>query len=269
MTGPSGFMEIDGIRLEYAWHGPAANEKPTILLLHEGLGSVSMWMDFPQALAEATGCGVLVYSRQGYGKSDPAALPRRLSLMEDEAAYVLPRIIDQWELKKVFLAGHSDGASIAAIYAGGTQDHRVRGLILMATHFFNEEICITACRNGKQDFEQGGLRQKLTRHHGDNVDCAFQSWNGLWLDPDFRDWNIEDHLAHIRVPMLLIWGAREQYASLAQVEAAREACTCPLEVVILEHASHWPFREQPHETLDAITAFTSHLMLIHGETVHA
>lgn len=269
MTAQTGFMEIDGVRLEYAWHGPAATQAPTIVLLHEGLGSVSMWRDFPKELSRTTKCGVLVYSRRGYGQSDPAPLPRPLSLMEDEATDVLPKVFDHWRLEKVFLAGHSDGASIATIYAGSVQDHRVRGLILMSTHFFNEETCIVACSKGREDFEQGELRKRLEKHHGANTDCAFQSWAGLWLHPDFRDWSAEDCLAHIRVPVLLIWGAAETYASLAQVEAARERCYCPLDVVMLEASSHWPFREQPRETLNAIADFTGRLMEVHGETVTA
>ena len=269
MTEQTGFMEIGGVRLEYAWHGPAADRAPTIVLLHEGLGSVSMWKDFPAELARATGCGVLVYSRQGYGKSDPAPLPRPLTLMEDEATDVLPGIIDHWGLQKVFLAGHSDGATIAMIYAGSIQDHRVRGVILISTHFFNEETCIVACGRGRDEFEAGPLRRRLEKHHGANTDCAFQSWAGLWLHPEFRDWSAEDCLAHIRVPVLLIWGAAETYASLAQVEAARERCYCPLEVVMLEHSSHWPFREQPHETLTAIAGFTARLMDVHGENLSA
>ncbi len=265
MTERSGFMEIDGLRLEYVWHGPTPGETPTIVLLHEGLGCVAGWLDFPARLAEVTGCGVLAYSRQGYGNSAPVARPP--SHMHDEAHKTLPKIIDHFGLRKVFLVGHSDGASIAAIYAGSVQDHRVRGVILMTPHFFNEPVCVNAVREAKKAYETGALKKSLARHHGANVDLAFYGWSETWLDPEFRHWNIEDCLAHIRVPVLLVWCANDRYASLDQVEAARETCTCPLEVVMLESAVHWPHREAPGETLRAVETFTMRLMVTHGETV--
>ncbi|MGI9415704.1 MAG: alpha/beta fold hydrolase [Hyphomicrobiales bacterium] len=267
MSAPAatGFMEIDRVRLEYVWHGPPPEAQPTIVLMHEGLGCVAAWRDFPRALADATGCGVLAYSRQGYGASDP--VPRPVSHMHDEAEQVLPKVIDHWGLKKVFLVGHSDGASIAAIYAGGVQDHRVRGLVLMTPHFFNEEACIAGVTRTKTAYESGDLKQKLARHHGSNVDLAFCGWSEAWLDPGFRDWSIVDRLQYIRIPVVLIWCAKDPYASLDQVEAAREACTCPLEVVVLEDGIHWPFREESDRTLDAVNSFISRMMIMHGETV--
>ena len=269
MPGTCGFMEINGVRLEYAWYGPGPDEAPTIVLMHEGLGCVSRWHNLTEILAERTGCGVLAYSRQGYGRSDPAELPRPLTFMEDEAADVLPKIIDHWSLKKVFLAGHSDGATISALYAGGVQDHRIRAVILMSPHFFNEPDCIASVLAAKRDYEGGDMRQRLARHHGDNVDCAFYGWCDPWTDPRFANWEMLDHLTHIRVPVLLIWGARETFASFAQVDAARQACQCPLEVVVLDDTVHWPHREQPERTLDAVCGFLSHLMTVHGETVAA
>lgn len=267
MSPQSGFMEIDGVALDYVWHGPQPDAAPTIVLLHEGLGCIASWLDFPARLSEATGCGVLVYSRQGYGNS--AALPRPLSHMHDEAETTLPAILDHWGLRKVFLVGHSDGASIAAIYAGSHADHRVRAVVLMTPHFFNEEICINAVREAKKAYAEGPLKENLARYHGDNVDLAFSGWSDTWLDPGFRDWNIEDCLAHIRVPILLIWCANDRYASFDQVRVAREATTCPLELVVLEDSVHWPHREQPEDTLRAICEFTHRLMVTHGETVPA
>ena len=267
MPDPSGFMDIGDVRLEYAWHGPPPDARPTIVLLHEGLGCVSRWHDLPATLSERTGCGVLVYSRQGYGRSDPVELPRPLSFMDDEAAKVLPAILDHWNLQKVFLAGHSDGATISALYAGGVQDHRIRGVVLMAPHFYNEQACISSVLATRREYEHGDLKQRLARHQGDNVDCAFYGWSEPWTDPRFADWEMRDQLAHIRVPVLLIWGAKETFATFGQVEAAREACYCPLELVVLEDTVHWPHREQPEATVDAVCGFVSHLMNVHGETV--
>ena len=135
-------LEIDGVRLECRWIGPPPDSAPTIVMLHEGLGCLALWRDFPDRLADATGCGVFVYSRQGYGASDPVPLPRPLTYMEDEARQVLPKLLDAIGFRRGVLLGHSDGASIAAIYAGGIEDHRVRGLVLYAPHFFVEDISV-------------------------------------------------------------------------------------------------------------------------------
>lgn len=258
---------IDGVDLEYAWHGAAPDAAPTILLMHEGLGCVAMWRGFPAELARRTGCGVLVYSRRGYGGSAPVELPRPLSYMHDEAFNVLPHIIDHWGLRKVFLAGHSDGASIATIYAGGIQDHRIRGVILISPHFFNEDLCVKTITEARDTYENGTLRDKLQRHHGENVDCAFYGWNGAWLDPGFMDWNIEEFLPYIRVPVLLLWGKTDPYGTMAQVNAAERQLPCPIEVRIMPQSTHWPFREQPEDTMVEIEAFLSRLMDTHGETV--
>lgn len=265
MIAPTGFMDIGGISLEYAWHGPPPDRMPTLLMLHEGLGCIDAWLDFPQRLSKATGCGVLVYSRQGYGRS--AAIPRALTHMHDEAHKVLPGIIDHWGLKKVFLLGHSDGASIAAIYAGSVPDHRVRGVVLMTPHFFNEEACVAAVARATKDYEQGSLRGKLARYHGDTIDLAFYGWSRTWQDAAFATWSIEEELGYIRVPVLLIWCLNDRYASFDQVVRAREACTCPLEEVMLEKAIHWPHREEPETTLSSVEQFIKRMIEVHGETV--
>src|SRR5919198_3673648 len=168
---------VNGCRVEAAWHGPAPNEAPTLVLLHEGLGCVAMWRDFPRALAERTRYGVLVYSRPGYGGSDSVPRPQALRYMDDEAFAILPAVLDQAGVRKAVLVGHSDGASIATIYAGGRQDFRVRGLVLMAPHFFVEDVSIRSIVAAKQAYEQGDLRDRLIRYHGGNVDNAFYLWN--------------------------------------------------------------------------------------------
>src|SRR5262249_45471963 len=157
-------------------------EAPTLVMLHEGLGSVGLWGEFPDKLAAATGAGGFVYSRAGYGASTPVRLPRPLSYMHTEALGALARLLDLIGCRRGLLIGHSDGASIAAIYAGGIQDHRVRGLSLIAPHFLVEDISVTSIESIKLEYETGKLKEKLARWHND-VDNAFYGWNGAWLDP--------------------------------------------------------------------------------------
>src|SRR6202162_1482757 len=169
-------FSIAGKNIEAGWHGPAPEEAPTLVLLHEGLGSLSMWKEFPQNLADRTGYGVLVYSRPGYGNSDPAELPRPLAYMHEEASAIPPAVLDQAGVRKCILVGHSDGASIATIYAGSRQDFRVRALVLMAPHFFVEAMNIRAIAAIKDAYESGDLRRRLARYHA-HVDAAFYGWN--------------------------------------------------------------------------------------------
>jgi pimeloyl-ACP methyl ester carboxylesterase len=256
-------IEVDGRRIEAVMHGPAPDQVPTLVLLHEGLGCVAMWRDFPQKLATRTRYGVLAYSRAGYGKSDSVPLPRPLSYMHDEALHVLRQVLDQAGVKKTILVGHSDGASIATIYAGGRQDFRVRGLALMAPHFFVENISIESIAAAKEAYDRGDLRERLKRYHGDNVDVAFRGWNGAWLDPGFRTWRIDDYVAHIRVPILIVQGRDDQYGTLAQVELAERDAYSPVDAVILDRCGHSPQADQPDATLDAIAEFVHRVLAVH------
>ena len=256
----TGLMTIDGAALEYALISPAEGVAITFVLLHEGLGCVDMWRDFPERLAAATGRGVLCYSRQGYGRSDPASLPRPLSYMHDEGLDVLPQILEYWDLQEPILIGHSDGASIAAIYAGGVVDPRAGGLVLMAPHFFTEESGLASILASRTAFESDDLRERLERYHGDNVDCAFNGWNDAWLDPGFRDWNIEHFLRDIRMPVLVIQGVDDQYGTSAQVDAARAGCQGPVDAIMLSHCRHSPHRDSVDETLAAIARFAKPMM---------
>jgi pimeloyl-ACP methyl ester carboxylesterase len=259
-----GFLDLGAMRLEYRMIGARPDAAPTLVLLHEGLGSVGLWGDFPQELAAATGAGVFVYSRAGYGRSSPAKLPRSVSFMHDEARAVLPRVLDAIGFRRGLLVGHSDGASIAAIYAGSVQDHRVRGLALMAPHFFTEDMGIAEIVRAKAAFEQGNLRAKLARLHAD-PDNAFHNWCGPWLDPEFRNWDLTDALAHIRVPMLIVQGENDQYGTARQIEVAQEECYCPVEVVLLPNTRHAPYREAPEPTLGTIADFANRLLRDHHE----
>jgi len=266
MLADQGFLDLAPLRLEYRMIGPQPDSAPTIVVLHEGLGSVGLWGAFPEQLASATGAGVFVYSRAGYGKSSPGKLPRPINFMDEEALDVLPRVLAAIGFRRGILFGHSDGASIATIYAGTVQDHRVRGLVLMAPHFFTEEMGLAEIRRAGEAFKIGILRDKLKRWHAD-VDGAFRSWIEPWLHPDFRDWDITEALGYIRVPILIVQGADDQYGTLKQIEAAQQECYCPVEVAILPGARHSPHRDAPAPTLEAVSGFINRLLRDHHEGV--
>ena len=255
----SDFLDIGAQRLEYRFAGPRPDGAPTLVLLHEGLGSVGLWNDFPEKLSAATGTGVFVYSRAGYGKSSPVKLPRPLSYMHDEARETLPRLLDAIGFRRGLLVGHSDGASIAAVYAGSHQDHRVGGLVLIAPHFFTEDSGIASIVEAKKAYETGDLRARLSRWHAD-VDNAFLGWNGAWLDPEFRKWDITEFLAYIRVPMLIVQGKDDQYGTVKQIEVAQQECYCPVDVALLPGARHSPQRDTPEATLKAISEFVASVL---------
>ena len=255
----SGFLSIGTYKLEYRMIGPRPDAAPTLLLLHEGLGCVGLWGDFPEKLQAATGCGVFAYSRAGYGRSSPVILPRPLSYMHDEARDTLPKLLDEIGLQRGLLMGHSDGASIAAIYAGSHQDHRVCGLTLIAPHFFTEDSGIAAIEEARKAYEKGDLRARLSRWHAE-VDNAFKGWNGAWLDPGFRRWDITEFLAYIRVPILIVQGEDDQYGTVKQIEMAEQECYCPVEVALLPGARHSPQREAGEATLKVISEFVRQVL---------
>jgi pimeloyl-ACP methyl ester carboxylesterase len=259
----SGFLDIGVHKLEYRMIGPRPDAAPTLVLLHEGLGCVGLWNDFPDKLAKATGCGVLVYSRAGYGQSTPVRLPRPLTYMHDEARETLPLLFDIIGFERGLLIGHSDGASIAAIYAGSHQDHRVGGLVLMAPHFFTEDMGIASIEEARKAYAATDLRARLARWHAD-VDNAFKGWNGAWLDPDFRQWDITEFLAYIRVPVLIVQGEDDQYGTVKQIEVAERECYCPVEVALLPGARHSPQRDKPEETLKAMSDFVARVLAMNG-----
>jgi len=259
-----GFLELGAMRLEYRMIGPRPDAAPTIVMLHEGLGCVGLWGDFPDKLQAATGAGVFVYSRAGYGQASPVKLPRPLTFMHEEAREVLPRLLDAIGFRRGILLGHSDGASIAAIYAGSVQDHRVRGLVLIAPHFFTEDSGIAEIARAKETYETTDLRAKLARWHAD-VDNAFKGWNGAWLDPEFRKWDITEELAYIRVPILLVQGQDDQYGTIRQIEVAKDECYCPVELVLLPGVRHAPHREAPETVLREIAEFANRLLREHHE----
>jgi pimeloyl-ACP methyl ester carboxylesterase len=247
-------LEVAGAQLEYrSWPG----RKPGLVLLHEGLGCVSMWRDFPDRLHTASGNAAFVWSRRGYGGSSPAPAPWPLSYMHDEARDWLPPVLAATGFEDFVLIGHSDGASIAAICAGEQSSAGLRALVLMAPHFFVEDVSIASIAQARAAYDTGDLKRRLERHHGANVDGAFQGWNRVWLAPAFRDWDIQAVLPNIRVPTLLIQGADDEYGTLAQVEAAQSAIPAPVTTAILPDCGHAPHRDRPDATLEAITGFLS------------
>ncbi len=223
-----------------------------LVFLHEGLGSVSHWRDFPARVAQRTGYAVTVYSRYGSGNSDVLDSPRGVRFMHEEALLVLPEMLSKLNIESPVLVGHSDGASIAIIYAGTHVD--VRGLILLSPHVFVEDLSVKSIAETKVLFETTDLREKLARHHRD-VARTFWGWNDIWLHPEFRKWNIEEYLPRIHCPSLVIQGVEDQYGTMAQVEAIRRQCGGPVKVLALGDCRHSPQRDQPENVLEAIAVF--------------
>ncbi len=232
--------------------------RPTLILLHEGLGSISMWRGFPRALAAATGCAVFAYDRFGYGQSDCGTLPWKLDYMTSEALEILPEVLRAAGIQRAILVGHSDGASIALIHAGGMQNFGLRGIVLIAPHLFVEDVSIRSIEAAREAFRSGDLRSRLARHHAD-PDHAFWGWNGAWLDPGFRTWRIDDAVATVRVPILALQGDADQYGTPAQLAPLTEAAYCPVAVHLIAGAGHSPHLSHQPEMLALIAPFVARI----------
>ena len=256
-TGQPLRLSAGGASLEARCFGPSPETAPTLVLLHEGLGSAGLWRDFPDRLAQATGWGTFAFSRQGYGASGPCALPRPLDYMEREATRALPLVLDAIGLRRGVLLGHSDGASIAALHAGTVPDHRVRGLVLLAPHVFVEAVSLRSIAAAREAYDRGELRARLARHHAD-PDAAFRGWCDAWLDPGFRAWDIRAALDYIRVPVLAIQGAEDEYGTPAQL-AALAAVPAPVEAHLLPGCRHAPHLDRPDETIALVADFIARL----------
>lgn len=251
---PKERLSIGNAALEYACFGPAPDLAPTIIMLHEGLGCAALWRELPQQISDATGFGVVAYSRAGYGRSSTINLPRPLDYMTREAEDVVGPLLDALGVQRVVLLGHSDGATIAAIYAGSVSDLRVRSLILIAPHFFTEPDGLAAIRASKGAYEQDGLKDRLAKYH-DDPDAAFYGWHDAWVDPDNVDWNVADAIDHLRIPVLAIQGRDDQYGTLDQISEIEDRIYSPVEILILDNCGHAPQSEQPEPVLDAIADF--------------
>ncbi len=250
----STFLAVGGHRLEYASWGTTDGPPQTLVLLHEGLGAVSTWRGVPATIASRTGWRVVAYSRPGHGSSDPAALPRDVRFMHDEALHILPGVLDALRVEQAVLFGHSDGGSIALIFAA-TYPERVRGLVLEAPHVFVEDLSVASIARMKMAYETTDLRDRLARYHGNNVDIAFRGWNDVWLSPEFRSWNIEALLPRVTCPALMIQGVDDEYGTLRQVEAIAAQAGGRAETLVLADCGHVPHRDQPERVLAAVEGF--------------
>ncbi len=222
------------------------------MFLHEGLGSAAQWRDFPARLAEATGCGALVYSRGGYGGSPPLERPFDTRFMHHEALVVLPGLLAAYGVRDPVLVGHSDGASIALIHAAA--GHRVRALALEAPHVFVEPITVESIAATRERFETTDLPERMRRYHGANTEPTFRAWTDVWLSDEFRRWDIRDGLERIECPVLVVQGEDDEYGTLAQVRAIESRVT-DARSVVLDRCGHAPHRDRPEATLDAMRGF--------------
>jgi pimeloyl-ACP methyl ester carboxylesterase len=242
-----GWAEVAGERLELLHLAPE-RAAPPLVFLHEGLGSVAGWRDFPRTLCDLVGAPGLVYSRRGYGRSTPLERPRGTDYLHREAWEVLPALLDHLGVAAPLLVGHSDGGSIALLYAAR---HAPRAIAIMAPHVFVEEVTIAGIRAARAAWTQGKLRGPLARVH-DDPDGAFFGWNDGWLDPAFRRWNIETELPKIRCPVLAIQGHDDQYATMEQLDRIAAGVRAPTRLLKLDRCGHSPQRDQPQAVLEAI-----------------
>jgi pimeloyl-ACP methyl ester carboxylesterase len=247
-------VQAAGHSLNYEWVGGEAPGKPVLVFLHEGLGSIRQWRDFPAKVAGATGCPALVYDRYGYGQSDVLEEPARsIRFMHDEALLSLPELLKNLKIENPVLVGHSDGASIALIHAGAGFD--VRGVVAMAPHVFIEDVCITSIAAAVRTFESTDLPAKLGRYHRD-VRRTFYGWADVWREGDFRRWDIRtEYLPNVRSPVLGIQGYDDEYGTMAQLDELQRHVAGPCELVRMESCGHSPFRDQPERTLQAVRSF--------------
>jgi pimeloyl-ACP methyl ester carboxylesterase len=238
---------VGGVELETS---EIAGAEPALVFLHEGLGSVALWRDFPARLAEATGRRALIYSRAGHGQSDVPSEDRTPRFMHEEALDVLPAVLREAAIERPVLVGHSDGGSIALIHAA---QHPVSALVLLAPHVFVEDITVASIEEARDTFAATDLGARMARYHRD-PERTFRLWNDIWLAPEFRDWNIEDVLGHVTAPTLLIQGEHDQYGTLAQIDAIERGLSGAVTRAVLD-ARHAPHLEAPEETLKAAAEF--------------
>ena len=253
------YVRAAGRSLAYEWIGETRGGGPALVFLHEGLGSIRQWRDFPAELAAASGCRALVYDRYGYGQSEVLAEPRRtVRFMHDEGLVVLPELLSELHVENPLLIGHSDGASIALIHAGA--GHPVRAVVAMAPHVFIEPVCLSSIRTATETFENTDLPQKLGRYHRD-ARKTFYGWADVWLDPEFKGWDIRaDYLPGVRAPVLAIQGHDDDYGTMAQLDEIARRVSGPCELLKLENCGHSPFRDQPDAVISSVNAFVKKLL---------
>jgi pimeloyl-ACP methyl ester carboxylesterase len=247
------FASVEGRQIEYRMIPGDALAQPTLVFLHEGLGCVALWRDFPDKVAARLGVRALIYSRFGYGQSDGLTAKRTPRFMHEEALAVLPALLDQLGIDNPLLVGHSDGASIAIIHAAASE-RPVSGLALMAPHVLVEQVCVDSIAHIRDTYSTGPLKSRLAKYHA-HVDDAFLGWADIWLEPEFRNWSIEGLVASVEAPMLLIQGLQDEYGTLEQIDRIEARAAGPTERLVLERCGHSPHRDQEAAVADAIVAF--------------
>jgi pimeloyl-ACP methyl ester carboxylesterase len=253
------FIDVAGQRLEFVRLASSHPREgaPTLVFLHEGLGSVAMWRDFPQRVADATGCAAVVYSRHGHGRSSELVGRRWPSYMHDEALIALPALLDALGIDAPILFGHSDGGSIALIHAAASA-RAVTALVLMAPHIFVEDLSVASIARAGEAYRTTDLPARLARYHA-HVDSMFRGWNDIWLAPEFRDWNIESLLPAIGCPVLAIQGEDDEYGTMAQIDGIA-AAVADVELVKLADCRHSPHKDQPAAVIEAVAGFVERLL---------
>ena len=261
MAQVSAFVDIDwqgrSVRIEHQWLNAHLSDAPLFVFLHEGLGSVAMWRDYPQQLCDALGVRGLVYSRPGYGQSTPRATDEHWApdFMHRQAHEVLPTLLQALGVTQApWLFGHSDGGSIALLFASR---HPTAGLMVMAPHIMVEDVSIRSIAMAKQAYENTELRQRLARYHSD-IDSAFWGWNRIWLAPEFRDWSIEQELSTITCPVLAIQGIHDEYGTLAQIRNIQHQVP-HTQLLELENCGHSPHRDQAQALTQGCVSFFRNL----------
>lgn len=250
------FVRIDGAarpaRIEYQWVGDAASRFPTVVFLHEGLGSVAMWKDFPASFCEAHGFRGLVFSRYGYGGSTPKPRDEYWppGFMHTQATQALPALLAALNIQRPWLFGHSDGASIALLHAAAFD---VAGIVVVAPHIFVEDLSIASIEKAREAYATTDLRARLARYH-DDPDSAFRGWNDVWLSPAFRAWNIEAEIAAITCPLLAVQGANDEYGTLEQIRGIARRVP-QTELLVIPDCGHSPHRDQPQILAEAAARF--------------
>jgi len=250
-------LQAHGCRIEYEWIGAPVPGRPTLVFLHQGLGSIAQWRDFPAKLSQATGCPAFVYNREGHGGSDSCAWPRPPDFMEIEARDRLPEILEVAGIDDFVLVGHSDGGTISLVYAAEVKTG-MRGVIVEGFHVFAEEIVRDAIRQAQEAYVNGDLRRKLARYQGSNVDCAFHGWAETWLQPEMRDYTIAPLIPKIEAPILAILGTQDAAGTMAQIDCLPDLARAPLELSKPD-CGHAPHEEVEPEMLALMAGFVARL----------
>jgi pimeloyl-ACP methyl ester carboxylesterase len=233
------------------------NDRPTLVFLHEGLGSIPQWGSFPSLLCAETGCSGFLYERRGYGSSDHYSGEWPMDYLEEETD-LLHGVLNGCNVKNPVLIGHSDGGTIALLYAA-RHSHGLKGVITEAAHIFIEDVTLKGISDAVNVYETSGLKEKLSKYHGDKTDVVFWRWANRWLDPAFRSWNVEASLSSITCPLMVIQGKEDEYATLAQVEGIAGQVSGPVESIVIDNCRHVPHHQARKRVIEKMAGFIEHM----------